>query len=62
MAKAILNSVVERFVSKKLLCLIIGIVLELSGVGISDNLLYLCIAYLGSQGLVDTFAKWKQAK
>ena len=62
MAKQILNNVVERFVSKKLLCLSIGIGLELSKIGISDNLLYLMISYIGGQAIIDSFLAFKGKK
>ena len=60
MAKAILNKFIERFISKKLLCLFVGIGMELYGIAISDNLLYLMITYIGSQAIVDSFLSWKK--
>ena len=60
MAKAILNKFIEKFISKKLLCLFIGIGMELYGVALSDNLLYLMITYIGSQAVVDAFLGWKK--
>lgn len=61
MAKAILNKFIERFISKKLLCLFIGIGMELYGVAISDNLLLLMVSYIGGQAVVDAVSKVKAA-
>jgi len=60
MAKAILNRIQEKFVSKKLLCLLTGVGLELSGIGISDNLLYLMVCYISGQAIVDSFLSFKK--
>jgi len=62
MSKQILNGLVERFVSKKLLCLLVGLGMELSNIGISDNLLYLMISYIGGQAIVDSFLAYKNKK
>lgn len=62
MSKQILNGLVERFVSKKLFCLLVGLGMELSNIGISDNLLYLMISYIGGQAIVDSFLAYKNKK
>ena len=54
MAKAFLNKFLERFISKKLFCLLVGLTMELMGVSISDNLLFLMMTYIGSQAIVDS--------
>lgn len=60
MAKAILNKIQEKFISKKLLCLVVGIGLELSGVGIGDNLLLLMCFYLSGQSIIDVFSAFRR--
>jgi hypothetical protein len=62
MAKAIANKFLDKFISKKLFCLVVGISLELSSIGISDNLLYLMVAYIGGQAVVDSFLAFKNGK
>lgn len=59
MAKAIINGFIDRLISKKLFCLIVGISMELYGIAITDNLLYLMVSYIGSQAVVDSFRQWK---
>ncbi len=59
MSKALVNSFIDRLISKKLFCLIVGISMELYGIAISDNLLYLMVSYIGSQAVVDSFKQWK---
>ena len=59
MAKAIINGFIDKLISKKLFCLLVGISMELYGISISDNLLYLMVSYITSQAVVDSFHKWK---
>jgi hypothetical protein len=60
MAKQILNKMMDKFVSKKLFCLLVGIVLTVTGIGVDTNLLYLMATYIGSQAVIDSVSAFKQ--
>ena len=59
MPKAFINAALDRVISKKLACLITGISMELYGISISDNLLYLMVTYISAQAVVDSFIRVK---
>lgn len=59
MSKAFINAALDRVISKKLACLVTGISMELYGISISDNLLYLMVTYISAQAVIDSFIRVK---